>query len=413
MSAPHTAKNHPPHQAPRTAIGRTTLLNAIRRIGPVARIELAAETGISRPSVTTLTAQMLREGLIREVAPETAPRDLGRGRPRVALKLRGGAHLVAGIKISNRAVSVALVDFEGRLVGEYNAPLSHSVSPPDALAKTLRDIVDAATQSLGKHLGDLSAVGVGISGVVDATRGFVYWSPSLATRNLPFGNILSDALNLPVYLDNDTNLVALAEQSFGLGRGVSDFIVVTIESGVGMGIVLGGRLYRGTRGCGAEFGHTKVHLDGALCRCGQRGCLEAYVADYALLREAETQTKSSPPLPAEQRIEALLRAARAKEPTASRIVERAGRMFSMGLANLVNIFDPQLIILSGERMQLDHLYANEVIDAMRSSIVQVDKAPPEVKIHKWGDLMWAKGAAAFALQGVTETAAQKGVEHAV
>jgi len=330
----------------------------------------------------------------------------------VALKLRGGAHLVAGIKISNRAVSVALVDFGGRLVGEYDAPLAQSISPPEALAQTLGDILAAATRSCGKQLGDLSAVGVGISGVVDATRGFVYWSPSLLSRNLPFGDILSGALNLPVYLDNDTNLVALAEQSFGLGRGVSDFIVVTIESGVGMGIVLGGRLYRGTRGCGAEFGHTKVHLDGALCRCGQRGCLEAYVADYALLREAAIMGEDSPPLPAEQRIDALLRAARANDPTASSIVERAGRMFSMGLANLVNIFDPQLIILSGERMQLDHLYASEVIDAMRSSIVQVDKAPPEVKIHKWGDLMWAKGAAAFALQGVTETAARDGGEHA-
>ncbi len=399
-------QHHP--QGARKSHSRRLLLTEIRRTGPVARIDLASRTGISRASVTTITADLLHEGLIEEVARKDPTPEQTRGRPRVDLKLRGAAHLVAGLKIANRAVSVALVDFEGALLGQREAPLPRPVNDARNLAEQLGQILDQALDGIGRTRGDLSAIGIGISGIVDAHRGFVYWSPSLVSRNLPFGQILTETLGKPVYLDNDTNLVALAEQSFGLGRGIDDFIVVTIESGVGMGIVLNGHLYRGTRGCGAEFGHTKVHLDGALCRCGQRGCLEAYVADYALLREAAISEPDQHPRPDEQRIEALLRAARNGQPTASSIVARAGRMFSMGLANLVNIFDPQLIILSGERMQLDHLYASEVIAAMRSSIVQIDKPPPEVMIHKWGDLMWAKGAAAFALGGVIETAIANG-----
>ena len=138
--------------------------------------------------------------------------------------------------------------------------------------------------------------------------------------------------------------------------------------------------------------------------CGQRGCLEAYVADYALLREAATLPGDDPSALPAARIEALLEAARRGDATARSIVDRSGRMFALGLANLVNIFDPELIILAGERMQFDHLYAEEVIAAMRRSIVQVDKPAPEVVIHKWGNLMWARGAAAHALDNVAELA---------
>ncbi|HAD29624.1 MAG TPA: sugar kinase, partial [Rhodobacteraceae bacterium] len=152
-----------------------------------------------------------------------------------------------------------------------------------------------------------------------------------------------------------------------------------------------------------EFGHIKVQLDGALCRCGQRGCLEAYVADYALLREAHLLNDSAD-ISADQKIEQLLKRAQDGDALASNIVSRAGRMFAMGLANIVNIFDPEVIILAGERMQFDHLYADEVLNSIKSLIVQVDQSPPEVMVHKWDDLMWAKGAAAYALEGVEESA---------
>lgn len=378
---------------------RRALLSEIRRSGPVPRIDLAERTGISRATVTTITADMLREGLIEEVSGDSISKDARRGRPRVDLKIRGAAHLIAGAKVSHHSVSMVLLDFEGTLLAEQETELDRSVFEAEELASILADCTGQLAAKAGRQLSEISGVGVGIAGVVDAPRGFVYWSPSLTQRNVELGQVLRDSLQVPTYLDNDANLVAMAEKTFGLGQAHSDFIVVTIESGVGMGIVIGNEIYRGTRGCGAEFGHIKVHLDGALCRCGQRGCLEAYVADYALLREAMYPDNGS-----EKDIEKLLTAARNGDSVAGSIVKRAGRMFAMGLANIVNIFDPELIILSGEQMQFDHLYAEEVIDAMRSLIVQIDKAPPEVVIHKWGDQMWARGAAAYALEQISEVA---------
>ncbi|MBR9863032.1 MAG: ROK family transcriptional regulator [Rhodobacteraceae bacterium] len=385
--------------------GRRVLLAAIRQNSPIARIDLSEQTGISRATVTTVTAELIRAGLVEEVAAQGT--EMARGRPRVDLKIRGAAHLVAGIKIANSSLSLVLLDFEGNQLAEHSHVLAKTTLGTEALVAELARALGDMLAPLGKSVSDLSGVGVGIAGIVDVQQGLVHWSPSLSDRNINLRSAIEAALDVPAFVDNDANLVAMAEKNFGLGREATDFIVVTIESGVGMGIVINNEIYRGTRGCGAEFGHTKVHLDGALCRCGQRGCLEAYVADYALLREASVTHAGADALTGgtdEQRIEALLQRAHDGDPVAGNIVLRAGRMFAMGLANIVNIFDPQLIVLAGERMQSNHLYAEEVIAGIKDSIVQVDQSPPEVVIHRWGDLMWAKGAAAYALEGVEEMA---------
>jgi predicted NBD/HSP70 family sugar kinase len=387
--------------------GRHILLREIERHGPIPRIDLSQSTGISRATVTTVTAELLRDGLIQEI-PRDAENatDAKRGRPRVDLKIANDAHLVAGIKVSEGSISLMLVDFEGAHLAELEVPYSKNAIPGEELAGHIYGALEQLTALHDKSISDLSGVGLGLAGVVDAENGTVYWSPSLTERNINLRDILFRRLGVPTFLDNDANLVAMAEKTFGLGRDHSDFIVVTIESGVGMGIVLNGQIYRGTRGCGAEFGHTKVQLEGALCRCGQRGCLEAYVADYALLREAASVGFQDPSLPSAGRVERLLEAARNGDQTAKTIVDRASRMFAIGLANLVNVFDPQLLILAGEQMQFDHLYAEEMIEEMRKSIVQIDKPPPEVVVHKWDNLMWARGAAAYALDFVFDMAAK-------
>lgn len=382
------------------------LLREISQHGPLPRIDLSERTGLSRATVTSVTAELLQGGLIEELPRESRPDEAGRGRPRIDLRIAGGAHLVAGLKVSDRSISFVLMDFDGVQVADHERPLVQTCHTADALAEEIGRGLDALADKAGHVRSSISGLGVGLAGIVDATHGLVYWSPSLDQRNVDFGAVLTAALDMPVYLDNDANLVAMAELTFGKGKDHSDFIVITIESGVGMGMVLGGQIYRGTRGCGAEFGHTKVHLDGALCRCGQRGCLEAYVADYALVREAMSVGGVQPGTPTSQAVETILNAARGGDSKAKSVVERAGKMFAMGLANLVNIFDPELVILAGEQMEFDHLYADAVIEQMQKSIVEIDKPAPAVVVHKWDNLMWAKGAAAYALEFVQDSAVE-------
>ena len=385
---------------------RRILLREIAQHGPMPRIDLAAHTGISRATVTAVTSDLLRGGLILEEASESSIKTPVRGRPRIDLKIRGDAHLVAGLKVSDASISLVLMDFEGNQIADHECQMDQIRQPASILADEIARGLAALTAQAGKKLADLSGVGVGISGVVDADRGLVYWSPSLDQRNVGLGQVLANRLGVPAYVDNDANLVAMAELTFGKGKDHSDFIVITIESGVGMGMVLGGQIYRGTRGCGAEFGHTKVHLEGALCRCGQRGCLEAYVADYALVREANSVGAVSLNTPTSQAVTTILSAARSGDTTARRVVDRAGRMFAMGLANLVNIFDPELVILAGEQIEFDHLYADAVIEEMRKSTVEIDKPAPKVVVHKWDNFMWARGAAAYALEFVHNMAVE-------
>jgi predicted NBD/HSP70 family sugar kinase len=385
---------------------RQQICEYVRATGLIARVDVAKDLAISPGSVTALTAELIGEGFIQE---STAPRrdaDSSRGRPPVALGVRPEAGYVAGIKLSDQAHAAVILDFAGNRVAD-------AVMPRKIVHQSFAQTVDAseavlmnALERSGLSLTDLNYVGLGMPGVVDNETGIVLWSPLVSERDFPMQAALQERIGRPVAIDNDANLVTLAEMWFGAGRALSDFVVVTIEHGIGMGLVLNHRLYRGSQGLGTEIGHTKVQLDGALCRCGQRGCLEAYVADYALVREASTALNWDRQRATEPHIilESLYDHAKAGNIAAQTIFHRAGRYLALGLANIVNLFDPSLILLSGERMQYDYLYAEEVLNEMANLTLLSGRKPPKVEIHAWGDLLWAQGAAALALQVATDVA---------
>ncbi|OKL42893.1 ROK family transcriptional regulator [Pseudovibrio exalbescens] len=377
--------------------GRVLIFSKLRKSGQLARIDIAKETGLSPATVTTITAEMMADGLIEEVDRPTPNGEVRRGRPRVELKLRPSSCVVAGIKLSEGVISSMIVDLEGNTLGSLVRPFDAASFEAEELAVTLNALLQDLAETAEQKVEDLAGVGIGVPGIVNKEEGFVHWSPLLKKRNVSLLTTLTDHLPIPVFVDNDTNLVALAELWFGYGRTLDDFIVVTIEHGVGMGIVIDGQVYRGAQGRGAEFGHTKIIPDGALCRCGQRGCLEAYIADYALLREASIVLPDLPGASVEQRLDKLYEIATDGNHDAQSIFARAGKLFSLGLANLINIFDPKLIILSGEQMRLDYLSSPEFKEEVQRNIIHVDAPVPEIVVHRWGDLMWAKGAAAFAL----------------
>ena len=382
---------------------RQQVFELIRAAGLIPRVQLAKDLGVSPASVTTISSELIEAGLIEEVA---APRDndAGRGRPAVALGVRTEAHRVAGMKLSDREHTAVIVDFAGKLIADVAIPRQPGPMSLPEILDTIEMLLARVCGKAGMDRSDLSAVGIGLPGFVDCAEGTVLWSSILVERAVPLAGAATARLGIPVHVDNDANLVALAELWFGAGRSLSDFAVVTIEHGVGMGFVMNHRIYRGAQRLGMELGHTKVQLDGALCRCGQRGCLEAYVADYALAREATTALnwghKESQPI--NVLLESLYDHAKAGNATAKSIFRRAGRYLAVGLSNVVNLFDPSLIILSGERMRYDYLYAAETLAEMENLAIDTGRPRPPIEIHAWGDLLWAHGAAALALSEVTE-----------
>lgn len=383
---------------------RQQIFERVRAAGYMPRVQVAKELGVSPASVTTLTSELIEMGLLEEVSAQRDAGDGARGRPAVALGVRADARLVAGIKLSDREHTAVIVDFAGNLIADEAIPRQPGAMDLPDLVDVTATLVARLCERAGISSSQISAIGLGVPGFVDSAKGIVHWSPVLSGRHAPLAAAASGKLGRPVHVDNDANLVTLAELWFGAGRSLSDFAVLTIEHGVGMGFVMNHRIYRGGQGMGMELGHTKVQLDGALCRCGQRGCLEAYVADYALVREATTalnwssrETQSVNIL-----LESLFDHAKAGNAAARSIFHRAGRYLALGLANVVNLFDPELIILSGERMRYDYLYANETLAEIKALALNTGRAAPRIEIHAWGDLLWAHGAAALALSEVTE-----------
>lgn len=382
---------------------RQQVFERVRASGLIPRVQLAKDLGVSPASVTTITQELIEAGLIEEIA---APRegDAGRGRPAVALGVRADAHFVAGMKLSDREHTAVIVDFAGNLIADDVIPRKPGPMTLAELLNAIEVLLDRVCDKAGIAKADLSAMGLGVPGFVDCVEGMVYWSSVLTDRAVPLAQIAQTRLGLPVTIDNDANLVTLAELWFGAGRGLSNFAVVTIEHGVGMGYVLNHRMFRGAQRLGMELGHTKVQLDGALCRCGQRGCLEAYIADYALAREATTalnwEHKEGQSISVV--LESLYDHAKAGNGAARSIFRRAGRYLAVGLSNVINLFDPALIILSGERMRYDYLYAAETLAEMDNLAIVTGRPRPPIEIHAWGDLLWAHGAAALALSVVSE-----------
>lgn len=376
----------------------------VRAAGLMPRVQISKELDMSPASVTAVVATLIESDLLVEVAMQKDRADTVRGRPPVALGVRTGSHFVAGVRIADQSQTAVIMDATGRAIAEDTQDVARPPSDANALLQACENSLDAALRRAGMARSDLSGVGIGLPGFVDFETGSVHWSPILKHPELDFANRASAQLGVPVVVDNDTNLVALAELWFGAGRAMSEFAVVTIEYGVGMGLVLNNRLYRGARGLGMELGHVKVQIDGALCRCGQRGCLEAYVADYALAREAATALKAyeTSGQPVHVQLESLFEHAKAGNAAARSVFQRAGRYLALGLANVINLFDPELIILSGERMRYDYLYAEEMKAEIERMALVTGRPPTQIKVQAWGDMLWSYGAAALALTDVTD-----------
>ena len=374
-------------------------LSEIRRRGEAARVDLVETLDLSPATVSAVVSELLDSDLIIE-APSTAA--AGRGRPRIQLRLNPKARVVAGAKLSDDNVTVAILDFCGEIISTADAATGPDPLSASNLLEKIEVALERALDGTGINEANLAAFGLGVPGFVEVESGQCHWSPLLSGAPINLRQLLSQRLSCPIFVDNDANLATMAELWFGHGRNERDFLVVTVEHGVGLGIVLDGRLFRGARGLGAEFGHTKVQIDGALCRCGQRGCLEAYVADYALAREAGLAVGSG--AGPEKTLDLLAEKAKAGHDVSASIYRRAGRMLGLGLANLLNIFDPPLIVLAGERIQNHELLAEEIERTLAASSISVDRPVTQLAVHRWGDQLWARGAGALALDGLMSLA---------
>jgi len=373
------------------AFNRSTVLNNIKTAGSIARTDLARSTGLSPATITGITAELIEDGLVIEKASGNSR---GGRRPiLLALNPRGG--YVVGIKLADQMVIGALTDLEATILQKNSLVLEdHKV---DTVCQTIAQIVTQLSHQASIPQGSLLGVGIGLAGIIDSSSGLLRHSPIFGWRNIPLIELLSGLLKVPIYLDNDVNTLTLTERLFGSGQGVDHFLTVTVGRGVGLGIVVNGQLYRGARGGAGEFGHTIIDSTGPACECGKQGCLETFVSDPAMMRMA-AEAYSSGELPAPvSSITDLLELAQQGVPPAVAIFETAGEKLGQAIANLINIFNPQEVILSGEGLRAGSLLINAVRASINRHTMSGLAEDTQLRIDEWEDDAWARGAASLVL----------------
>jgi N-acetylglucosamine repressor len=379
------------------AINRSAVLNTIKTSGPASRTDVARLTGLSAATITGITADLIAEDLVFEKASG----DSRGGRRPILLAVNPRGRFVIGLKLTETQVIGALTDLEATVIAKRADPMtSHSVEQAlDALSAC----VLALLREGGLRKKQLLGVGLGLAGIVDAERGRLRLSPYFGWRDVPLRDWLQDRLRVPVTVDNDVNTLTLAEKWFGAGQGVDHFLTLTVGRGVGLGIVVNGQFYRGAQGGAGEFGHTVIDPAGPLCDCGKRGCLETYVGDPGLMRMAnEAIARGELEGPVTDTGDLVARAA-AGNQAARDVFALAGDVLGRGVANLINVLNPERIIIGGEGVRAGEWLFGPMRAAVERYVMAGLSADTEIRVEPWGDDAWARGAASLVLRGLFES----------
>lgn len=374
------------------AINRSAVLNTIKTYGPISRAEVTRYTRLSAATISGITAELIESGLIFE--KETGDSKGGRRPILLALKPRGG--YVVGLKLSENQIVGVLTDLETTVLFKHTQLLNnHSLHQTiDSLVQVVEILISQGKVPQKKLLG----VGLGLAGIVDGQNGRLRHSPTFGWKDVPLGDLLAERVMVPVHMGNDVDTLTLTEQWFGKGQGIDNFLTVTIGRGVGLGIVVNGQIYSGFRGGAGEFGHMVIDPAGPLCDCGNHGCLETYVADPALLRMANAAIARGELPETTQDLDTLVQLAKEGHPIAINIFDQAGQVLGRGIANLINIFSPQMLILSGEGVRAGELIIAPMRQAAAQYVMSGLSDDTEIEVDVWNDDAWARGAASLVLQ---------------
>jgi predicted NBD/HSP70 family sugar kinase len=387
-----------PSRADQTTVRRANLGVVLRHIataGPCSRADVAAVTGLTRGTVSSLVTELVELELVRETGETAAPR--GVGRPGVTLEV---ADVVVGVglEVNVDYVAVSLEDLTGAVRYEKRSYGDNRGSAPrpvlDRLGRAARAALEAAATDGMRPIG----ITVAVPGLVEEASGTVVFAPNLGWHGIPVAAELEARLGIPVLVENESNLAALAEHWTGAAVGIDDFVCVFGEVGVGGGVVLDGRLFRGAHGFGGEFGHVSVDPEGRSCACGSRGCVETLVGQESIARAAGISTSGR----TRSLTDELVRRAEEDTEDVVRALADAGRWLGVALASTFNLLDLRAVVLGGCFGPLSPWLADEVRRTLEERSLAARSGSFVVVPSAFGDGAAVRGAAALPLRRALE-----------
>lgn len=372
--------------------------------GQTSRVAVGAATGLSPATVTSVISGLLEDGsIIERGSAETE-----NGRPRTLLSLNKDAARVLGADVGEAAVNIGLFDLDLNCLGERSYPFASRHIEPEIVTQAITEGAHNLVDQCEANDIPLLGLGLGVPGIVqtivqpDSTIRHLVYAQVIGWNAASFDH-LTDILKVPVLIDNGAKTTTQAEHWFGTIRGCDDAAMVLIGAGAGAGIISNGKLLRGSSASAGEWGHTKISMDGPRCRCGARGCVEAFVGAAAVLQawrglEAVSGGEEM------QGVAQMFQAASTGDRRAVRAIDDLVEYLGVALSNLVNLYNPGRLILGGWFGDIiaDHLF-DRVVDAVKASSLKQPGAEMTIKRSSLGNKGITLGAATLVVDRFIES----------
>ncbi|MFI0793526.1 ROK family protein [Micromonospora rubida] len=321
---------------------RAVLLTRIWLDGPLSRHELGQATALSLASVSNLVGEVIDEGLVEEAGSVESDG----GRPRVLLRVTPSYGYLVGADVGETRIQVELFDLTMTALAKAEYPITAAEPDPGVVVAHLLHGLTAVTEQAGVDPAAVLGLGVAVSGTVERTADAVVHAQTLGWEGVPLGAMLGAGTDIPVHVDNGAKTLGQAEMWFGAGRGTRHAVVALVGSGVGAAVITDGVSYRGAHSSAGEWGHTTIAYGGRRCRCGNLGCLEAYVGAEGILDRYRQANRGRPAAGGDEE-SALGELLRSSTKTAEAVLDETVGYLGAGVANLINLFNPERVVLGG------------------------------------------------------------------
>lgn len=329
-----------------------TVSECLRLYSPLSRAELAKRTGLYRSTISSIIAELIERGFVRETEIQS---DLRIGRPGMLLEFNPQGGSAVGLDIGVDYISIILADYTANIIWRQRTPIDSDGSQTEIVSQAEKMIVDALEVSKNTGIPPMG-IGVGLPGLVDTAQGKLIIAPNLHWKDLPIKAIWAEKFHLPVFVENESNNGAMGEFFYGSAHGKQNFIYLGTGIGLGGGIMIDGKLFKGSKGFAGEIGHTLLYKEGVRCGCGSNSCWETYVGPrYIMQRIRQTLAAGQQSIIRELvqgnlnliNMDIVIEAAKNADKIASDTLDEIGHHLGRGISNLINIFNPELIVMGG------------------------------------------------------------------
>lgn len=369
---------------------RALVLRLIRMHQPISRVELAQRTNLTKPTVSNIVSELITDLLVTE-------RELGvsnGGRKPILLELVATEQYVIGIDATSHRFIGVIADLSGNTIQEVETIGQFDTNEDmiDAISQLCQELITATN-----GVGTIHGIGISVHGMVNPETGVILFAPRFHLHDVELKTHLEERFPYPVFIENDVRALASFELLFGEGVGVDQFFYLYAGEGIGGAYVLGGKLIDGENHITGEVGHMRLDLDGPICSCGNRGCLEALAGEKALLRDFEVID------PQVQTLAELRSRLASGDEQAIRAYHRAGEYIGIGVLNTVHLLNPKRILLGGPMFERAPGIVEQIKERVAHTALTTASRHTDVKMVPWSEKQGALSAAALATNSVFQT----------